>query len=168
MNIEELLQHRPFVRALARRLVRDQSRADDLEQQTWLTAIEKPPVHRGALRAWLHAVVRNLARTQNRAEFRRTKHEGGQAPGEGLPTPGEALVKAEWHQRLIEAGKAYGVYRDETSNYLDARDPLIPRWVLELQNRKRSSKLVLRPLDVRGVEFTARFPSAKSRLDNQG
>ena len=58
--------------------------------------------------------------------------------------------------------------RDETSNYLDARDPLIPRWVLELKNRKRSSKLVLLALDVRGVEFTARFPSAKSRLDNQG
>lgn len=57
---------------------------------------------------------------------------------------------------------------NETSNHLDARDPLIPRWVLELQNRKRSSKLVLLPLDVRGVEFTARFPNAKSRLDNQG
>lgn len=107
MDIEELLKHRPFVRALARRLVRDQSRADDLEQQTWLTAIEKPPVHRGALRAWLHAVVRNLARTQNRAEFRRTKHEAGRgasgASNEGLPTPQEALVKAEWHRRLIEA-----------------------------------------------------------------
>ena len=58
--------------------------------------------------------------------------------------------------------------RDETSNHFDARDPHIPRWVLELQNRKRSSKLVLLPLDVRGVEFTARFPTAKSRLDNQG
>ena len=61
-----------------------------------------------------------------------------------------------------------GLNRDETSNHLDARDPLIPCWVLELQNRKRSSKLVLLPLDVRGVEFIARFPTAKSRLDNQG
>ena len=58
--------------------------------------------------------------------------------------------------------------RDESSSHLDARDPLVPRWVLELQNRKRSSKLVLLPLDVRGVEFIARFPTAKSRLDNQG
>ena len=58
--------------------------------------------------------------------------------------------------------------RDETSNHFDTRDPHIPRWVLELQNRRRSSKLVLLPLDVRGVEFTARFPTAKSRLDNQG
>ena len=58
--------------------------------------------------------------------------------------------------------------RDETSSHLDARDLLIPQWVLELQNRKRSSKLVLLPLDVRGVEFVARFPTAKSRLENQG
>ena len=58
--------------------------------------------------------------------------------------------------------------RDESTSHLDARDPLVPHWVLELQNRKRSSKLVLLPLDVRGVEFVARFPTAKSRLDNQG
>jgi signal transduction histidine kinase len=58
--------------------------------------------------------------------------------------------------------------RDETTSHLDDRNPLMPRWVLELQNRKRSSKLVLQPLDVRGVEFVARFPTAKSRLDNQG
>lgn len=58
--------------------------------------------------------------------------------------------------------------RDEASNHLDARNPLIPRWALELENRKRSSRLVLLPLDARGVEFIARFPTAKSRLENQG
>ncbi|MHC4847576.1 MAG: sigma factor, partial [Planctomycetota bacterium] len=34
MDIEELLSHRPYVRALARSLVKDQARADDLVQQT--------------------------------------------------------------------------------------------------------------------------------------
>ena len=56
--------------------------------------------------------------------------------------------------------------RGEASNHLDASDSLMPRWALEVKNRKRSSKLVLLPLDVRGVEFVARFASAKSRLDN--
>jgi signal transduction histidine kinase len=60
-----------------------------------------------------------------------------------------------------------GLARDESCSHLDASDPLLPRWVLEVKNRKRSSKLVLLPLDVRGVEFVARFESAKSRLDNQ-
>ena len=95
--------------------------------------------------------------------------------------PGEAgSKKSEWSfpapMVSIEVSRRSGrkpqvisdLKRDETSSHLDARDPLIPRWVLELQNRKRSSKLVLLPLDVRGVEFIARFPTAKSRLENQG
>jgi hypothetical protein len=44
---------------------------------------------------------------------------------------------------------------------------MLPRWVLEVRNRKRTSRLVFTPLDVRGVEFTVRLPSAKSRLDNE-
>jgi signal transduction histidine kinase len=59
-----------------------------------------------------------------------------------------------------------GLGRDESSNHLDESNSLLPRWALEVRNHKRSSKLVLLPLDVRGVEFVARFASAKSRLDN--
>jgi hypothetical protein len=93
--------------------------------------------------------------------------------------PGEASSKkSEWSFQApmvsIEISRRSGrkpqvisdLKRDESSSHLDARDPLISRWVLELQNRKRSSKLVLLPLDVRGVEFIARFPTAKSRLEN--
>ena len=91
-----------------------------------------------------------------------------------------AVRKSEWSFAApiasIEVSRRSGrkpqvitdLQRNETSNHFDARDPLKPCWLLELQNRKRSSKLVLRPLDVRGVEFVARFPTAKSRLDNQG
>ena len=91
-----------------------------------------------------------------------------------------ATTKTEWSFTApivsIEVSRRSGrkpqvisdLNRSETSSHLDARDPLKPRWALELQNRKRSSKLVLVPLDVRGVEFVARFPTAKSRLDNQG
>jgi len=112
LDIEKLLRHRPFVRALARRLVRDEARADDLVQETYLTALRSPPRHEGALKAWLAAVVRNLARTQNRAEWRRTKHErkqpvdGGRAEPRALPSAEEALERATWHQRLVEATMA--------------------------------------------------------------
>ena len=55
----------------------------------------------------------------------------------------------------------------EDSIHADASDPMRARWQLELRNRKRSSKLVFTPLDVRGVEFTVRVPTAASRLENQ-
>ncbi len=54
----------------------------------------------------------------------------------------------------------------ESSTHLDDADPIMPHWVVEIGNRKRSSSLRFAPLDVRGVQFVARFPSAKSRLDN--
>jgi hypothetical protein len=59
-----------------------------------------------------------------------------------------------------------GLGPGEDSTHLDAASPLLPRWVLDVHNRKRSARLVFMPLDVRGVEFTVRLPSAKSRLDN--
>jgi len=60
-----------------------------------------------------------------------------------------------------------GLGSNEASTHLDTGDSLMPSWALEIRNRKRSSKLVLQPLELRGVAFTVRFPSAKSRLDNQ-
>ena len=56
---------------------------------------------------------------------------------------------------------------NQGSRHLDERDPQTPRWLLELDNRKRSSTLKFIPLDVRGVQFAARFPTANARLENQ-
>jgi signal transduction histidine kinase len=50
---------------------------------------------------------------------------------------------------------------------LDSSEVLIPRWVLEIGNRKKSAKLVFRALDVRGVRFEVKLPTALSRLENQ-
>ncbi len=55
----------------------------------------------------------------------------------------------------------------ETFSQPDTSESLLPRWVLEINNRKRSAKLVFRPLDVRGVRFRVKFPTAISRLENQ-
>ena len=55
----------------------------------------------------------------------------------------------------------------EDSSHFDASEPLRAYWQLDVKNRQRSSKLVFVPLDVSGVEFVLRIPTASSRLDNQ-
>ncbi len=60
-----------------------------------------------------------------------------------------------------------GLERDRSSHHVDEMNRLIPRWAVEIRNRKRSSALRFVPLDVRGVQFVARFPSAGSRLENE-
>ncbi|MHC4959212.1 MAG: sigma-70 family RNA polymerase sigma factor [Planctomycetota bacterium] len=74
-QLEELLHHERFLRWLAHRLLRDEARANDVVQDTWLAVLHssKSPseVHRG----WLAAVLRNLARRKLREEGRRTRRE---------------------------------------------------------------------------------------------
>jgi signal transduction histidine kinase len=55
---------------------------------------------------------------------------------------------------------------NQDSHYIDNSDPMRAHWRLEIKNGKRSAKLRLVPLDVRGVEFVLRFAVASSRLDH--
>jgi len=101
---EQLLAHAPFVRALARALVRDDAAADDLAQESLLAALQRPP-RRGSVRAWLVGVVRNLARQTRRGDARRLAREATLA-FEGPPaaaTPRESAERLELFGRLVAA-----------------------------------------------------------------
>lgn len=56
---QELLAHQAFLRRLATDLVG--ADADDLVQEVWRKALERPPRHGRQLRGWLSRVARNLA-----------------------------------------------------------------------------------------------------------
>ncbi|MCL6415739.1 ATP-binding protein [Aestuariirhabdus sp. Z084] len=60
-------------------------------------------------------------------------------------------------------------YRDfpvnETTHVLDPDHPHIPRWAIEIQARKRSSKLTLIPLDNTGVLFNVTLPLAETQFE---
>ena len=60
-----------------------------------------------------------------------------------------------------------GLEAETRVNHLDNSDALLPRWVLEVSNKKKTGKIVFTPLDVRGVSFVATFPTATSRLESQ-
>ena len=71
----DVTEHSELVRDLARRHARDASSADDLAQDTWLVALERPPQDQRRLRAWFARVVRNLAIDRAREEHRRRRRE---------------------------------------------------------------------------------------------
>jgi len=70
-DLDALLAHRGWVRALANNLISDSATADDVEQEAWLTAIESPPRHARNLRSWWASVVRSAAGKAWREERRR-------------------------------------------------------------------------------------------------
>lgn len=92
---EEFLAHAERLRALARRLVKDDARADDLLQETWLEAQRRPRASIGNLGSWLAGVVRNLAREERRGEGRRARRETAVARGEGLPSTADVVLRIE-------------------------------------------------------------------------
>ena len=98
--IEELLRHRNWVRCLARELVYDDSAVDDIEQMTWLAAMERPPRSAG-LMTWFRVVVRNIASKQMRSDVRRgSRQAAAHAVGE-TPSTADVVVEAELHEDLV-------------------------------------------------------------------
>lgn len=100
---EELLRHRAWVRSLARSLVADPSTVDDLEQEAWLAALERPPRHADAATTWLGRVVRSRATDLFRSRSRRGRREAAAARREATPSAAETVARAEAHRRVVEA-----------------------------------------------------------------
>lgn len=103
LGIETLLQHREWVRRVARVLVKDENVADDLEQELWAKTIERPPQVRGSVRGWLAISLRNLFLNRRRAEARRERREQVASRPEGQPPPADVVALAEAHRRVVAA-----------------------------------------------------------------
>jgi RNA polymerase sigma-70 factor (ECF subfamily) len=101
-SLESLLAERAWLQALARRLVRDESAADDLAQETWLAALRRAPARSTSARAWLAAVLRNALRDRRRAETSRARREFAVARPEANDEP-DVVARADAHLRLAQA-----------------------------------------------------------------
>ena len=78
--LDSLLEHRSWVRAVARRLLRDEHAAEDLAQEAWLRVMRSPPDPERDPKPWLRRVLKNLASNRRRGEARRTKRETAWRP----------------------------------------------------------------------------------------
>jgi RNA polymerase sigma factor (sigma-70 family) len=102
-RLADLLAERAWVRSVARVLVRDETAADDLEQETWLAALEKPPTWRTSPRGWLAAVLRRRAARQARTGSRVTRRERAAARPEATASAADVVAEAEEHRRVVDA-----------------------------------------------------------------
>jgi RNA polymerase sigma-70 factor (ECF subfamily) len=105
---EELLAQMGWVQGLARSLVGDPNLAQDIAQETWLTALERPPrtAHSGpSLRAWLATVTRTAARQRMRSRKRRSAREKKAAAPEvtDAPTAADIVERGEMQQEVAAA-----------------------------------------------------------------
>jgi DNA-directed RNA polymerase specialized sigma24 family protein len=89
--LNELLEHRDFVRRLAGHLVCDEHRAEDVTQEVLVRALERPPQGRARLRGWFARVTRSVASNSMRGERSRRHHETEDKGFKGSPPGGVGL-----------------------------------------------------------------------------
>ncbi len=95
-----LLRHRDFVRAVARHLIADDHQRDDVEQETWLAAIERPPRSERPT-AWLRSTVKRVSGKWFRGEGRRRAREMAAGPRDPVPSPQELVERIELEQEVV-------------------------------------------------------------------
>ncbi len=124
----DLERHARFVRAIARRLTRDEHTADDVVQDTWVAAHATPPRATGgpARTSWLGRVARHLALRAGRTRERVQEREEAVARPEAVASPLEILSRESALRSVTDAVLALDEpYRDTilSSFYegLDAR-----------------------------------------------
>ena len=98
---ELLLRELDWTRALARKLVFDPNRADDLVQDAWLSALQAPPQGLRRPRAWLAKVLRNVAKQVERGEARRRRRDREVAASEVVPSAEDLVSGAELQGQLV-------------------------------------------------------------------
>lgn len=100
---QALLADGAWMRALARRLVRDPGSAEDAVQDTWLAALQRPWHGGRPPRTWLASAVRNALRSRTRSEGRRRRRERASARPEAQPSAAELARRVEAQKLLAEA-----------------------------------------------------------------
>ncbi len=90
------------LRRLARSLLYDRDRAEDVVQDAWLLALRRQPPAEG-LRAWIAAAIRRIALDSRRAEARRRAREERAARPEALDSAAEVAGRIEIARALVNA-----------------------------------------------------------------
>lgn len=98
-----LVEQHAFLRRLARSLVADPERADDLAQDVAVLALRHPPRAGSSPRAWLARVLRNRAVSVARSETRRRDREAHVPEPAPQPTPPELEARLRAQRAVIEA-----------------------------------------------------------------
>lgn len=106
MTPEETLQRNGWVRQLARALVRDATRAEDVAQEAQLAAWRASRRESGVAEpsvGWWRGVVRRLAALEWRRETRLQRRERTAARSEALPATVDIAADFERHREVVAA-----------------------------------------------------------------
>ncbi len=101
-RLARLLAEQGWLRRLAGALLRDPAGADDLAQDAWVAALQRPPATAASPRGWLATVLRRRLSRVRRAAARRRRREQAAARPEPLPDTAALAATADLQRRVLE------------------------------------------------------------------
>src|SRR5262249_35797321 len=101
---DSILEHDVKLRRLARALIADAAKADDVVQRAWAAAVlRRDAAAPRSLLAWLQGAVRKLAFEQFRADSRRARRESGLPAPEPAPQAAEIVEREAVRRAVLNA-----------------------------------------------------------------
>ena len=100
-SAELLLDNVTWIRQLAGQLVSDENDRDDLVQETYVRALQRPPTEVGGFQHWIAKVMRNVARQGARGAGRRRAREERSAPDEELEPTSDVVQRVTMQPELV-------------------------------------------------------------------
>jgi RNA polymerase sigma-70 factor (ECF subfamily) len=100
VSFDLLRRQQARIRGLVRRLA-GPDEVDDVEQEVWVAALERPPRAWVALPAWVTTTVRNMVAKRRRSASRRAAREQAAASPESLPSSAELVTRVELEEFVL-------------------------------------------------------------------
>jgi RNA polymerase sigma factor (sigma-70 family) len=147
--------HGAFLRVLARSLVRDTQRAEDLVQDTFAAALTRPPARSGDLRGWLATAMQRRASNLRRGEARREMRERLVARPERVRGVDSVAAEVEFSRRLATHVEALSP---------PLREALFLRYFEDLPPRRIAARLGV-PVATVKSRLERGLAELRSRLD---
>lgn len=124
-QVESLLEHDSFLRAMARRLLGDDVAADDIVQEAWLVALRSAKRPDEVRAGWLAGIVRNLVRRSRRDGERRARRERVVARADEVVATDDACAEEAVRRKIAEIVVALpAIYREPlVLRYYDGLTP---------------------------------------------
>lgn len=102
-DLSVLLGQTGWTRSLARSLASDAHLAEDLVQDAWVAALERPPDLGSPVRGWIASVLRHRWLDLRRGRERRAERERRAAELEAWPSAHDVVEKAALQRAVVEA-----------------------------------------------------------------
>ncbi len=155
-QVESLLEHDSFLRAMARRLLGDDVAADDVVQEAWLVALKSAKRPEDVRAGWLLGIVKNLVRRTRRDGERRMRRERTAARTGSVTPTDEACAERALRRKIAE------IVIDLPAIY---REPLLLRYYDGLTPQAIAERLALKGSTVR-TRIQRGLLRVRARLEN--